>query len=210
MEKTKIVLDTSLFVNPEIRKDFGSTPTEALEAFLFLAAQLPVFEFYMPPSIFKELMHFVQKDRLAGDLLYFLKQKPPSRYQMTVPATFLYELVEEMRDRINKGLRVAEAAVRSVEQKGEPETIKDLRRKYREALREGIIDSRQDVDLILLAKELDATLVTADQGVIDWAEKLGIKWLYPDMFREFLMSAIKRASETKEAFDDRTTSHNPA
>ncbi len=195
MDKTRIVLDTSLFVNPEIRRDFGNSPTEALKSFLFLAAQLPVFEFYMPPSIFKELMHFVNKDSLAGDLLYFLKQKPPSRYQMTVPATFLYELVEEMRQRINKGLRVAETAVRTVEEKGEPETIRDLRRKYREALREGIIDSRQDVDLILLAKELDAILGTADQGVIDWAEKLGIKWLYPEMFREFLMSAIKRASE---------------
>ncbi len=196
MAKTKIVLDTSLFVNPEIRRDFGDTPTEALEAFLFLAAQLPIMEFYMPPSIFKELMHFVNKDKLAGDMLFFLKQKPPSRYEMTVPATFLYELVEEMRERINKGLRIAETAVRTVEQKGQPETIRELRRKYREALREGIIDSRQDVDLILLAKELDAILVTADQGVIHWAEKLGIKWLYPEMFREFLASSIRRVSET--------------
>jgi RNA ligase partner protein len=131
-------------------------------------------------------------------MLFFLKQKPPSRYEMTVPATFLYELVEEMRERINRGLRVAETAVRSVDQKGQPETIRDLRRKYREALREGIIDSRQDVDLILLAKELDAILVTADQGVIHWAEKLGIKWLYPEMFKDFLMSSIRRASEMEK------------
>jgi len=195
--KLKIVLDTSLFVNPEIRRDFGDTPTEALESFLFLAAQLPIMEFYMPPSIFKELMHFVNKNKLAGDMLFFLKQKPPSKYEMTVPATFLYELVEEMRERVNKGLRIAENAVRTVEQKGQPETIRELRRKYREALREGIIDSRQDVDMILLAKELDAILVTADQGVIHWAEKLGIKWIYPEMFKDFLMSYIKRFSETQ-------------
>jgi len=100
-----------------------------------------------------------------------------------------YELVEEMRIRINKGLRVAEDAVRSVTQKGMDETIKDLRKKYREALREGIIDSKEDVDLIFLSLELKATLVTGDQGLIKWADKLGIEWIVPEKFKDFLLSA---------------------
>ena len=58
-ERLKVVLDTSLFVNPDVRMSLGSTPTEALETFLFLAAQIHVLEFYMPPSIFEELLHFV-------------------------------------------------------------------------------------------------------------------------------------------------------
>jgi|Deesub1362B_J571_1020462.scaffolds.fasta_scaffold00010_176 hypothetical protein len=191
----KVVLDTSLFVNPEVRKYFGETPTEALEGFLFLAAQIPILEFYMPPSIFKELLHFVNKDKISGDLLVILHQKPPSKYEMSCPAFLLYELIEDIRNRINKGLRVAESAVRTVGKKNEGEVIQELRRKYREALREGIIDSKEDVDLILLAKELDALLVTADHGVIKWAEKLGIKWLFPEKFREFLLGSIKKAKQ---------------
>lgn len=189
----RVVLDTSLFVNPDVRKYFGDTPTEALEGFLFLAAQIPIMEFYMPPSIFKELLHFIDMKKISGDLLVILHQKPPSKYEMSCPAFLLYELIEDIRERINKGLRVAEAAVRRVGKKSEREIIQELRKKYREALREGIIDSKEDVDLILLARELDALLVTADHGVIKWAEKLGIKWLFPEKFREYLLSSIKKA-----------------
>ncbi|MBA3060207.1 MAG: RNA ligase partner protein [Nitrospirae bacterium] len=192
-KKSAVVLDTSLFVNPEVRESFGRTPTEALEDFLFLASQIPHLEFYMPPSIFEELLNFIEPEKISGDLLVVLQQKPPKKYELTCPAFLLYELIEDIRERINKGLRVAEKAVRGVSKTGEEEIIKDLRRKYREALREGIIDSKEDVDLILLARELDALLVTADQGIIKWAEKLGIKWLVSSKFKEYLLSSIKKA-----------------
>jgi RNA ligase partner protein len=189
----RVVLDTSLFVNPDVRKSFGDTPTDALEAFLFLAAQIHILEFYMPPSIFEELLHFVEKDKIPEDLLLILHQKPPKKHELKCPAFLLYELIEDIRERVNKGLRIAEKAVRGVETKGLDEIIQDLRRKYREALREGIIDSKEDVDLLLLAMELDAMLVTADQGLIKWAEKLGIKWLFPEKFKNYLLGAIKRS-----------------
>ena len=192
-KKEAVVLDTSLFVNPDVRDSFGRTPTEAFESFLSLALQAYLLEFYMPPSIFEELLNFIEPEKISGDLLVILHQKPPKKYELTCPAFLLYELIEDIRERINKGLRVAEKAVRGVTKAGEEETIKDLRRKYREALREGIIDSKEDVDLILLARELDALLVTADQGIIKWAEKLGIKWLLPSKFKEYLLSSIKRA-----------------
>lgn len=189
----RVVLDTSLFVNPDVRKSFGDTPTEALEAFLFLAAQIHILEFYMPPSIFEELLHFVEKDKIPEDLLLILHQKPPKKHELKCPAFLLYELIEDIRERVNKGLRIAEKAVRSIEEKSSDEIIQDLRRKYREALREGIIDSKEDVDLLLLAMELDALLVTADQGLIKWAEKLGIRWLFPEKFKNYLLGAIKRS-----------------
>lgn len=192
-KKSAVVLDTSLFVNPEVRDHFGRTPTEALEHFLSLAAQIPTLDFYMPPSIFEELINFVEPEKISGDLLVLLHQKPPKKHELMTPAFFLYELIEDIRERINKGLRVAEKAVRSAAKNGEEEIIKDMRRKYREALREGIIDSKEDVDLILLARELDALLVTADQGVIKWAEKLGIQWLVSSKFKEYLLSSIKRS-----------------
>jgi hypothetical protein len=196
----KVVLDTSLFVNPDVRTSLGSNPTEALETFLFLAAQIHVLEFYMPPSIFEELLHFVEKDKIPADLLLILHQKPPKKHELKTPAFLLYELIEDIRERVNKGLRVAEKAVRSAESKKTDEVIQDMRRKYREALREGIIDSKEDVDLLLLAMELDALLITADQGLVKWAEKLGIRWLFPEKFKEYLLSAIKRTELIKKSF----------
>lgn len=189
----KVVLDTSLFVNPDVRRYLGETPTKALEAFLFLAAQIHILEFYMPPSIFEELMHFVEMDEIGKDLLFVLNQKPPKKHELKVPALLLYELIEDMRERVNKGLRIAERAVRCGGKASAESTIQDLRRKYREALREGIIDSKEDVDLLLLAMELDAVLITADKGLIKWAEKLGIRWLFPEKFKDYLMVAIKRS-----------------
>jgi len=188
--KDKVVLDTSLFVNPEVRGDFGGSPTEAIKEFLLLAEQIPLLQFYMPSSIFEELMNFVDRRKVPGRLLAVLSQKSPGKHEMNVPAVLLYELIEDIRDRINKGLRVAEKAVRSVGTVDENELIKGMRKSYREALREGIIDSREDVDLILLAKELDALLVTVDHGAIKWAEKLGIRWLIPDKFKDYLLSFI--------------------
>ena len=194
-ERLRAVLDTSLFVNPDVRASLGETPTEAITRFLELASRIPTVEFYMPPSVFEELMNFVERDRLPAELLIHLIQKSPMRYELTTPAVLLYELIEEIRDRINRGLRVAETAVRGAAAKGVDEVIKDLRRKYREALREGIIDSREDVDLILLARELDATLISADQGAVKWADKLGIKWLLPEKFKEYLEALEKSAVE---------------
>jgi len=188
----RIVLDTSLFVNPDIRNDFGNTPTEAINAFLKLAEQLPGIEFYMPSSIFKELLNFVDKDKIPARLLSVLHQKSPSKHELTCPAFLLYELIEDMRGRINKGLRFAEKAVRSVGKASERDIIQALRKNYREALREGIIDSKEDVDLILLAKELNALLVTADRGAINWAEKMGIRWLLPERFKDYLLGMIER------------------
>ncbi len=196
--KDKVVLDTSLFVNPDVRNNLGRTPTEALETFLFLAAQIHILEFYMPPSTFQELLNFIDKDKITGDMLLFLRQKPPKKHELKCPAYVLYELIEDMRDRINRGLRVAEFAVRSTEKKKIDEIIQDMRKKYREALREGIIDSKEDVDLLLLAMELDALLVTADQGLIKWAEKFGIRWLIPEKFSEYLASAVRRSSLSRE------------
>ncbi len=189
----KVILDTSLFVNPDVRDFFGNSPTEALKGFLAIAEQIDALEFYMPSSIFNELMNFVDQRRIPGRLFAVLKQKAPAKHDMTCPAFFLYELIEDIRGRINKGLRIAEKAVRSVSTLDERDVIQGMRKSYREALREGIIDSKEDVDLILLARELDGLLVTADQGAITWAEKLGVRWLLPDRFSDYLQSFIEAA-----------------
>ena len=186
----RVVLDTSLFVNPEVRNDFGNTPTDALNGFLKLAEQIPSLEFYMPSSIFSELLNFVNEEEIPGRFMAIINQKSPSKHELTCPAYILYELVEDMRDRINKGLRIAEKTVRNAGSEDDRELIKGMRKNYRDALREGILDSKEDVDLILLAKELNALLVTVDHGAIKWAEKLGVRWLLPKKFKDYLLSFI--------------------
>ncbi len=191
LRKDRVVLDTSLFVNPDIRHDFGNSPTEAIEGFLRLAVQLPEIDFYIPTSIFSELLNFVDIDKIPGQLLTVLRQKSPSKHELSCPAYLLYELIEDIRSRVNKGLRIAEKGIRNASNGDEREVIQNMRKSYREALREGIIDSKEDVDLILLAKELDALLVTVDHGAIKWAEKMGVRWLIPSKFKDYLLSSIE-------------------
>ncbi len=185
------IIDTSIFTNPDVYVTFGRTPTTALKNFLKLIAKLECPNFYMPPSIYQELMDFVDIDKIPKDLQIRIFQKPPMKYEMNVPAFLLYELIEDVRHRIDKGLRVAEQAVREVINENKPDTINNLRRKYRSALREGIIDSKEDVDLILLARELDGILVTADKGIMTWADKLGIRYVESRNLRGIINSLIK-------------------
>jgi len=191
LREEKFVVDTSIFTNPDVYISFGKTPTTSLKNFLKLISKLEGPNFYMPPSIYDELMNFVDGDKIPKDLQIRIFQKPPIKYEMDVPAFLLYELIDDVRQRIDKGLRVAEQAVRDVITETETERITNLRKKYRAALREGIIDSKEDVDLILLAKELDGILVTADTGIMAWANKLGIRFVESRNLRGIINSLIK-------------------
>ena len=191
LKEESFVIDTSIFTNTDVSVAFGKSPTTALKGFLKLISGLERPCFYMPPSIYRELMNFVDVDKIPKDLQVKIFQKPPKKYEMNVPAFLLYELIEDVRRRIDKGLRVAEQAVREVVTDAETETITNLRKKYRSALREGIIDSKEDVDLILLAKELDGILVTADVGIMTWADKLGIRFVESRNLRGIIESLIK-------------------
>ncbi len=179
----RLVIDTSVFTNPDVRGALGTTPTEAVQVFAARARTRPDLEFYMPPSIWAELGNFLDLERLPPDIELILQRKAPAKFELSVPAFLLYELIDDIRRRTDKGLRVAEQwarrALDTPSEAGDVELIQGLRKKYREALRAGIIDSTEDVELILLAKEMDALLVSADQGVVLWAEKLGLRWLDP-------------------------------
>jgi uncharacterized protein len=64
--------------------------------------------------------------------------------------------------------------------------IGKLRGRYREALRQGILDSKEDVDVLLLSFELEGSLVCADEGLRKWADKAGIEIIHPLNFRRIL------------------------
>ncbi|KPU63169.1 RNA ligase partner protein [Thermococcus argininiproducens] len=191
----RFILDTSIFVNPDIRNKFGENPTEAMKKFLEYAERLfGRVEFYMPPGIYKEVTHFVELEEVSPNIEIYIVKKPPNVHDIKIPAFVVYELIEDIRRRIDKGLRVAEKAVREsvVDSQNVNTIIQKLRRNYRKALREGIVDSKEDFELILLAKELDATIVSADVGILTWAQKMGIKWIDAARFKEVLDELIEK------------------
>ncbi|WP_198011325.1 RNA ligase partner protein [Thermococcus sp. PK] len=191
----RFVLDTSIFVNPEIRNKFGENPTEAMKKFLEYVERLfGRVEFYMPPGIYKEVTHFVELEEVSPDIELYIIKKPPNVHDIKIPAFVVYELIEDIRRRIDKGLRVAEKAVREsvIYTQNVDAIIQKLRRNYRKALREGIVDSKEDFELILLAKELDATIVSADVGILTWAQKMGIKWTDAARFKEVLDELVEK------------------
>lgn len=193
MKKTlHIILDTSVFVNPDSRTFFGNTPKEAFSNFLDQLKDKKHINCYIPPSVYEELAKFIEKMPPTKKTV-LINKKPPSSYQTPIPAMLVYEFIEEIRLRINKGLRIAEKYTRKglmapvpTKKERSEELIKNLRQEYRVALREGIIDSKEDFDLVLLSKELNAYLATSDLGLVKWAQKLGITCINAQELKEIV------------------------
>mgnify|MGYP001772475948 CR=1 FL=1 len=185
------VLDTSVFTNPEIYRTFEVDQIGAVENFIHLAMNSGA-EFYMPTSVYEELRKIIDLGGLWAEFEMVVRIRSPRRFNLSIPAEFVYEFIEEIRYRINKGLRIAEEHTReasSCEDVGK--LINRLREKYREALRQGIIDSKEDLDVLLLAYELDGVLVSADEGLRTWADKIGVKLINPKHLRQILESIIR-------------------
>jgi hypothetical protein len=206
--KQRFVLDTSLFITEEIREDDEDLEAAVLRLLDLIAeAKLSLgVSCYMPPSIREELTTML-RDRGVDEEVYsklntWVIAKHPDRYGVQMPAEVVYEFVDEMSTRVDRGLRVAEEAVREAGAIDEEtleeheymtdvdEVVSELRDKYRQALRQGVLDSREDFDLLVLATELDAGVVTEDQGIIGWAESFGLRYLkgsdFPPLLEEYL------------------------
>ncbi|MGH7801300.1 MAG: RNA ligase partner protein [Thermodesulfobacteriota bacterium] len=173
----RLVLDTSLFVNPDAQHQFGENVNKAVERFLKITRENNI-EIYMPLSVFRELSNFTSSEALISfrrDAIV----RAPDLYNLQVPAAILHIFIGELRNRINKGLRIAEDAIHK-----EPtsDNLRRLRQEYREALRSGMVDSVEDLDVVLLAKEIGGAVLSADEGIANMAEALGIEVLSATYF----------------------------
>jgi RNA ligase partner protein len=183
----RFVLDTSVFTNPDIFRAFGANAQEAIRTFARLARTTSA-EFYMPGSVYEELGKIKDLSEVAADFESVVRIRSPRKHELTIPGAILYELIEEVRYRIDRGLRIAEeAAKEAARTPTDPaQLINRLRGRYREALRQGILDSKEDVDVLLLSFELQGALVCADEGLRKWADKVGIQIVHPHNFRQIL------------------------
>jgi hypothetical protein len=194
----RFVLDTSAFTGISEDKEHISKHIEDTIN-LLSEAKVANISCYMPPSIWDELSGMLERKGISHALIEKLDtwtvQKAPSRMEMKVPAEFIYDYIGEVRERFNKALREAEAAI--VKTHHAPEThgrvIAELRDKYRSAVRQGILDSKEDLDVLLLAKELKAGIVARDEGIMKWAKQWGIRFVdghvFPRLLKEYIGTA---------------------
>ncbi|RMD70035.1 MAG: RNA ligase partner protein [Gammaproteobacteria bacterium] len=187
------VLDTSVFTNPDVHVQFGKTPLEAIRAFTQMAMRSRA-RFFIPTSVYGELSKMVDLAEVAADFEAAARIRSPRKFNLMIPGAILYEFIEEVRYRIDRGLRIAEewtkrAGGAEIEDVGK--LVNHLRGRYREAMRQGIIDSKEDVDVLLLAYELDAILVSADEGLRKWADKAGVNLIESRHFRRILERLIE-------------------
>lgn len=213
--RQRFVLDTSLFITEEIREGDEDVEQAVLRLLNLLARgklELGI-SCYMAPSIRDELTLMLE-DRDVSDEVFrrldtWVIQKHPDHYGVTIPAEIVYGFIDEMSDRVDRGLRVSEEAVREAQAadnipvEGDEQLTKadliisNLRDKYRKTLRQGVLDSREDFDLLVLARELEAGVVTEDQGIINWAGEFGLRYIrgrsFPTLLEEYL-----RATEEAE------------
>jgi uncharacterized protein len=179
MASRRFVIDTSLFVNPYAREKFGKDPSAAVTSFVKQAESLDM-EVFMPPSVFTELRNFADAKAIE-ELELLVKKRAPNTYGIYLPAAVLYDFIDDIRQRVNKGLRLAEEFAKDNHPDND-EKLRKLRDKYREAMRTGIVDSKEDFELVLLAKELEATLISSDEGVMKFANQVGCEYLAADKF----------------------------
>ncbi len=193
------VLDTSVFTNPDVFRQFGVDTRAAIREFVRIGMASGA-GFYMPTSIYEELCQMKDLDGVAPSFETLVNIRSPRRHALQIPANIVYEFIDEVRKRIDRGLRIAEEHAR-LGHAGEGEVgdvINRLRERYREALRRGLIDSREDLDVLLLAMELDGIVVTADEGLRIWADKLGVKILLPEHLKGVLLELVEQKVEESE------------
>ncbi len=203
------ILDTNLFFNMEAGLGLGSKTEEVVRTLTSgiknLSAQKKA-EFYTPPRIVEEFLSFFEdkEQEFIQDFLKVVSVKSPHIHDITIPAAVFYQMVDDIRTRSYRGLTIGDESIqqagktmagKQVLQKKDFEmaigpVVKNFRDRYRQATRFGFLDSLADLDLIILARELNGMLVSADEGVIRWGRVFGIKEISLSVFGTIIKEAI--------------------
>ena len=224
MLRQRFVIDTTALTDTQVRESIEATTLcDGMRGVLELIAdarlQLGI-SCYVPfPSVYDELHDFAKNNGCDSDVLAkidtWLVKKTPDRYNVMISSRMFHEYVSHMRERINKGMNIAEDAIleaatqclfltseaehkNDIEEEIEREVIGKIvgkfRNKYRNALRYGILDSAPDIDVLLLARELDAAVVASDFGIQKWAEHMGVRYVPANTFPMMLTEYLKHTS----------------
>ena len=92
----RFVLDTSIFTNPNVYRQFGDTTRDAVRGFVKVAVRLNA-EFYMPGSVYDELCKIKDLGEVAADFESVVRLRSPRKFDLDIPSELLYELIDEVR-----------------------------------------------------------------------------------------------------------------
>ena len=208
----KYVLDANLFFNMEAGLGLGEKTEDVVKKITEIGEKLKTAklgEFYMPPRVVQEFLSFFpdKEQALLKDFLSTVTVKSPDIGKIGFSAQVFYELVGDIRQRSYQGLRIGEEEIekagRQMMGKNNLPTkdfqiqigsvVKKFRERYRQATRFGFLDSLADLDLIVLAKEIDGFLVSTDEGVLRWGRIFGVKEALAGVWKSRLEGLLARA-----------------
>lgn len=210
----RYILDTNLFFNMEAGVGLGKKTEDVvvnLTQAIRESKKQKQAEFFMPPRIVEEFLSFFENKEQGFIKEFFteITAKSPHIDSLLFPASIFYRLVEDIRSRSYRGLQVGEEEIKKAGSlllgsgnldKKEYEVrvgpaLKSFRERYRQATRFGFLDSLADLDLIMLAKEIDGFLVSSDEGVVHWGRVFGIKEMSPAIFGKKMKDLAPRHLE---------------
>ena len=188
----KYVIDTNLLFNMEGNMGLGEKTEEIVKALTRVFQKIAVnVKIYMPPSIKAEIESFFDDPSqvFLQDFFSSVTIKSPNLSEIMVASSVMGKFIDECRTRAYRGMNVAEenitkAATEFMGKETLPRKefqiavgaiVKSFRERYRNATRTNFIDSSGDFELIMLAREQDAYLVSTDEGVIRWGRQFGVK-----------------------------------
>ena len=209
--RQRFVLDTTAITDAGLRMKEGyesicDSAQEILDLIAKARLKLEISCYIPYPTVYGELISFLRRNKCSDEVFVkldtWLVKKTPNRYEVKIPAAIFYEYVLTMRQKINRGRKLAEeyiwessAIATKVDDKEKLQQeignlLGKFRDKYRATLRQGILDSSPDLDVLLLAKELEAGVVSSDAGIRKWSERMGLRFVeaskFPRMLKEYL------------------------
>lgn len=166
----KYVIDTSVFTNPDGRQALGADAPSAVAGFLQLVEREGL-EVFMPVTVYRELSNFLAEEQLT-ELRLHTTVRQPDLHNIHVPAAMFHTFIQDLRHRVNKGMSIAEKAI---QRENVPENVRWVRDQYRAAVRGGMVDSTEDFEVVVLAREVGAAVVSEDRGIAHMASELGLE-----------------------------------
>jgi len=205
----KYILDANLFFNMEAGIGLGEKTNDVINEIICYGTKLKGrAELLMPPSAVDEFLSFFpnKEQPQLKKLLSVIVVRSPDKNRQNFSSMVFYQLIDEIRKRSYRGLNLGEEEIEKAGRllMGQKElnkkdfeikigaVIKKFRERYRQATRTGFLDSVTDLDLIVLAKETDGFLVSADEGAVYWGRVFGVKEVRPPAFRARLDSLLGR------------------
>lgn len=160
----------------------------------------------MPPRIVEEIKSFFEdpEQPFLQEFFACISVQSPDLLNLKIPAELLARYIEESRLRAYRGMTIAEEEIAKTgtqfmgsEMLGKKEfqmsvghIIKSFRERFRNATRTKFLDSVADFDLIALAMQKNAYLVTSDEGVTQWGRLCGVKEMDSQIFGKKMLKYL--------------------